>query len=315
MDSSNTGVEVDVAKLHLPASADSWVWAHYAVTDDTKMQVCLHCGQEKKQTGNTSNMIKHLASVHRLRDISAIRASLKRKRGPKQEQLGFKSPSFTTAQVQRLNTSLALFIAGDGRAVNLITGKWFRNFVKNLNPNYSIPDIKTLKKKITELNEKALAVKLTRASSAVLHFCADGWMAAGKASFLPWNFVFIDVDMTFITGLLAFEPLPANHGEVVLRPIFASIRARLSAKFPGVNLLAVEEPKSHFCSDGGGNFQNALVADGYNWKWCYCHRFHLVVVFGLCDAEVQKIVFNSGDEEEVVEEGVGGPAATPSQRP
>lgn len=146
-------------------------------------------------------------------------------------------------------------------------------------------------------------------------------MSHNKLSYLAWNFSHIDADFNFNSGLLAFDPLPANHDADRLRvvlavrhthppllpppplPLLKGIRNRLVAQMPSVSLSGAN-PRHYFNSDGAGNFQNALIAEGYPWIWCYCHRLHLAVQFALGDSTVQRIVMADG-EEEVLAEGDG----------
>lgn len=118
--------KLDKTQLILPANHSSWVWLHFRVfTDPAKdgMTVCLHCGHVKEHSGNTSNMSKHLSEVHKIRDIREFEQT-------SSVQTTLSWPKATTATKTRLNKALAMFIAGDGRPLNLIKGKWFVAFVK-----------------------------------------------------------------------------------------------------------------------------------------------------------------------------------------
>jgi hypothetical protein len=80
------------------------------------------------------------------------------------------------------------------------------------------------------------------------------------------------------TGLLAFEPLPANHDADKLQGIFQvlsssvdpfsrfqDIKTRIGALEPLA--MAALGAKNYFITDGGGNFKNAIVQEGYSWRW------------------------------------------------
>jgi hypothetical protein len=119
--------------LRWPKHGDSWVWDHFALlppvppAPDSTHCVCLYCGHVKESTGNTTNQAKHLLDKHKLRDVKSL---TKKRARDGQTQLLFRSTALTASQTKNLHNALALFIAGDGRAPNLITGKWFQNFLK-----------------------------------------------------------------------------------------------------------------------------------------------------------------------------------------
>jgi hypothetical protein len=49
-------------------------------------------------------------------------------------------------------------------------------------------------------------------------------MALGKAAFMPWNWQKLNIDFFMLSGLAAFQPLPANHDHVVLQGVFQVLR-------------------------------------------------------------------------------------------
>lgn len=57
--------------------------------------------------------------------------------------------------------------------------------------------------------------------------------------------------------------------------------------------------KNYFVSDAGGNFKNAIARDGYQWFWCANHRLHLVVLYGIGDNDVKKIVVEEEGDVEI----------------
>ena len=126
-----TPEELDAAELGLPEKRESWVWQHFASHRAQSSVVCLHCGHQKEETHNTSNMIKHLKDAHRLRDVSELltKAQKRTTSSSVQAKLDFRSPQLTDAQKGRIHDALAIFIAADARPVNLILGRGFRHFV------------------------------------------------------------------------------------------------------------------------------------------------------------------------------------------
>jgi hypothetical protein len=113
-----------------PAGASSFVWEHFAVLLPAQTHVvCLHCGHQKEDTKNTSNMLKHLREIHKLRDISKVAV----RRGDRSaQQLTLHEARLrplTAVQKERIDTAMALFIGGDARPPSLIKGKWFLNLL------------------------------------------------------------------------------------------------------------------------------------------------------------------------------------------
>ena len=131
MDSKN---EIDIAALKKtwPLRDKSWVWSHCcldATVEARDRAVCLHCGAIITYQ-NTSNMAKHLESVHKLRDISSYQQERARGSSGSQPTLSFHSQIMNAATKSFIDLQLTKFLASDGRPVSLIAGQGFRSFVK-----------------------------------------------------------------------------------------------------------------------------------------------------------------------------------------
>jgi len=90
--------------------------------------VCMHCGAIIIYQ-NTSNMAKHLESVHKLKDVSHYLKERAYGVGA-QATLAFTDASMSAAKKRQLDVLITKFLAEDGRAVNLITGHGFQSFIK-----------------------------------------------------------------------------------------------------------------------------------------------------------------------------------------
>jgi hypothetical protein len=126
-------VQLSQMTLHWPQGATSWVYNYFALTapavSPAATLVCLQCGHQKEVGGPTSNMISHLVDFHKLRDLSGdvSQRSLQPVLGA--ASFAARPKELSPAKKAELNNNLALFVAGDGRALRVVEGKWFVRFV------------------------------------------------------------------------------------------------------------------------------------------------------------------------------------------
>ncbi|TWW54792.1 hypothetical protein D4764_01G0007630 [Takifugu flavidus] len=109
---------------------------------------------------------------------------------------------------QKLDEALVDMIVKDGRPFSIVEGEGFQNFIKILDPSYSIPSRKAVKAKVearyTVAKEKALAeIKQTSA----VGLTADMWTSVNMDAYLGVTCYHVSDSLDLATVLLEDVPL------------------------------------------------------------------------------------------------------------
>ncbi|TWW71070.1 hypothetical protein D4764_17G0005530 [Takifugu flavidus] len=109
----------------------SKVWDHFDLIEPNKVR-CLQCTQVLSYSNNTSSMLRHLGARH---DDNHTQQTCD----------PFNTGNPDTSRKQKLDEALMDMIVKDGQPFSIIEDERFQNFIKILDPSFSIPSCKTVK--------------------------------------------------------------------------------------------------------------------------------------------------------------------------
>ena len=128
------------------SSKRSPTWDYFSLTDDKKKTECVLCKSKLKYTGGTSAMKNHLWLVHKksVDETEKTGQSLMRQSSLVAWQKS--RQALGQGKYEAINRKLAAMCARDLRPIGIVDSVGFREFVRELNPQYQVPSRKTVTK-------------------------------------------------------------------------------------------------------------------------------------------------------------------------
>lgn len=119
----------------------------------------------------------------------------------------------SASEKQSLDRFLLITICNDYFPFSVVEGKSFHLFLKNLNPNYTLPSRKTLSNSLLPsiYNETFSMIKSKLASVKYITVTSDGWNNLDKKSFYELTAHFIDEDFEMNSYMLQCEEFKQTH--------------------------------------------------------------------------------------------------------
>lgn len=134
--------------------------------------------------------------------------------------------SHTASRKQRLDEALVDMIVKDGQSFSVVEDEEFRNFIKILDPSYSIPTRKTVKAMVeawyTITKENALA-KVKQASAVGL--MADMRTSINMDAYLSLTGHYVSDSLDLATVLLGVRYFPLTHSVAHIAEVTANLIA------------------------------------------------------------------------------------------
>uniref|UniRef100_A0A3Q3FCW9 BED-type domain-containing protein n=1 Tax=Labrus bergylta TaxID=56723 RepID=A0A3Q3FCW9_9LABR len=245
-DSKNTETSTDRLQLiFLCSSPRSVIWTLFEFA-----RTCTICKAKlSTKGGSTANLHRHLKSKHPTVQLEQVRQD-----------------STSTAPV------LAKMIALDLQPFSIVEDKGFRQYTKDLNPNYVLPSRKTLSnssipelyrrthEKVQERVDKAEAMCLT----------TDCWTSRTTTSFMSVTCHFIS-DFKNVSVLLDCFEMSDRHTADNL----AEQLLRVAREWNIVHKVVA------CVSDNAANVVKAIQNTGWPHLFCFAHTLNLIVHSGI----------------------------------
>ena len=166
--------------LLTPKGKSSIVWNYFGfhtdkdgIKDDEKRVVCRLCERSIAFSGNTTNLKQHLQN-HHPSVLSSYSTSDESSRRTTLESMAFiPKKKFSAGSKRSLNITdgLVEFISKDMMPISIVEGNGFINFLKILEPQYSLPSRKTITKRLEDkydLIRASVQMKLDSMPAAAL---------------------------------------------------------------------------------------------------------------------------------------------------
>lgn len=291
----------DYIKLTKPLGSKSGVWETFGLpvyenngarsTDKSKV-VCKLCNAHLKYNGNTTNMQKHIDRHHMSVSSSSrsvtsdtdseaekvkIDASQRRTVSGQLRltELNSTKYSFDSQKAKTLNRKVGVFIAKDLRPLSIVDNLHFREFVRELDPRYSLPTRKYFSEKVipqlySEVKDKIIA-ELKETESVAL--TTDSWTSRACESYVTITVHFMQSDWNMKSYVLQTRHLYVSHTGVNIGNVLKE--ALTEWKLPTEHEVAL-------VTDNASNMEIAAkTADLQPHIGCFAHTVNLACQRGL----------------------------------
>lgn len=122
----------------------SWTWDYFTLNSETKMAKCNLCAFEKLHESSTSSMSHHLRISHNLNSRLSVEnlneviySDDEDEETPNKVQKN--NNIISEKKIVNINEKLINFIIGTDQPMRLVERKEFKELLRELNPNYSLP--------------------------------------------------------------------------------------------------------------------------------------------------------------------------------
>ena len=207
--------------LLTPKGKSSIVWNYFefhtnkdGIKDDEKRVVCRLCERSIAFSGNTTNLKQHLQN-HHPSVLSSYSTSDESSRQTTLESMAFiPKKKFSAGSKRSLNITdgLVEFISKDMMPISIVEGKGFINFLKILEPQYSLPSRKTITKRLEDKYDQIRAsVQMKLDSMPAAALTLDYWTSRATDSYLGITVHCISVDWQMVSYVLETKEVIERH--------------------------------------------------------------------------------------------------------
>ena len=207
--------------LLTPKGKSSIVWNYFGfhtdkdgIKDDEKRVVCRLCERSIAFSGNTTNLKQHLQN-HHPSVLSSYSTSDESSRRTTLESMAFiPKKKFSAGSKRSLNITdgLVEFISKDMMPISIVEGKGFINFLKILEPQYSLPSRKTITKRLEDKYDQIRAsVQMKLDSMPAAALTLDYWTSRATDSYLDITVHCISVDWQMVSYVLETKEVIERH--------------------------------------------------------------------------------------------------------
>ena len=170
----------------------------------------------------------------------------------------------------------------------------FRALIKFLEPGYTMPSAKTIRKQISSLHEDALTQLEQRLENQTVSITTDHWTSISNTAYITVTVHFINEEWDCCSAVLETSPMPENHtGSNIAKRLNEIMNQH---KIPTDRVISVVK-------DNARNMNAAMreLIEAHDWKSsavnCFGHTLQLVVNHALdtealkgCMAQARKLV-------------------------
>nr|XP_046263256.1 E3 SUMO-protein ligase ZBED1-like isoform X2 [Scatophagus argus] len=221
---------------------------------------CLVCTQELSYSNNTSSMLRHLSARH---DNTHTQQTT--------DPVNSGNPDMS--RKQKLDEALVDMIVKDSQPFSIVDNEGFQNFVKILDPSYSLSSRKTVKAMVearfAETKEKAIA-DIKQASAVSL--TADMWTSVNMGTYLGVTCHYVSDHLDLATVCLGVQYFPLGHTAANIADAMANLMTEWE----------ITEKVSGMVTDGAHNIVASVNQLQVRHIYCFAHMLNLVVKESLC---------------------------------
>lgn len=254
------------------------VWNYFELVDDgtKKKTECKLCKVKLGYVGgNTSSMRNHLKHVHKKSKLNEKPANTQRQTTlnsfTKKSGLAM-NPTRYSAITRSLALACAIYL----RPVSMVAGRGFRNFCRQLNPDYKVPCRTTVAKHLTLLYQECKEDLIELMQGCDVSFTTDLWTSINTRSFIGLTAHFIK-DWHLHTKMVATRPLDVKHTGVHIGEAILALKDEFQI-----------ERVSGVVTDNAANMVVATREINLKHFRCYSHTLQLAVEDGLKVPEINK---------------------------
>ena len=188
--------------------------------------------------------------------------------------------SVNSAKRKVLNRKLAIFIAKDMRPICVVRNKGFRDFVKELDPRYTLPTTATLQKELLPNIFSEVMTTLTSDLKSVIYVTVttDGWTSIASDKYNAFTVHYIDwsqPEPELKSRILECAPYAKKSTAIELEKEFR----RVTEKFEITTKVVLN------VADNASDIQAALKLFGAPSIGCVAHTINLCAKHGMENCE------------------------------
>ncbi|XP_026484617.2 E3 SUMO-protein ligase ZBED1-like [Vanessa tameamea] len=230
---------------------------------------CKLCSAVLTTGGGTSNMLSHLKRKHS--EIVSTQTNSSISSGDNNDSVSTIEQSLSP-NFKEIDEALTLMLATDFQPFSMVDDKGFRNFVRHINPNYRIPEKRTIRYELMPKLFNELKAKLKRILSDIdnLSLTTDVWTSNSMESYITITVHFFyrdDLKSCVLTTTLLTESHTADHLKDVVHQIFTEWEIR--------------DKVICITTDNGANIVKMVRLLGLRSMPCFAHTLNLVVEYSL----------------------------------
>lgn len=271
----------------------SWIWGYfdqYRPTEQYKRIVkCLVqvqrkngaelCGHFMGSDNSTGNFIVHLAT-HRITEESHKRKMNEIQKNSQLSQTRIDEIIRNNPDIKNCRDRKFIgILVKDNRPISICSDEGFTEFIHEFDPNYQIPNDKTIQQLLAEAYNQIKAV-LTKKLNEDIISCSittDLWTARSRSGYIGVTCSFIDSNFGICEAILAVQYVPYPHTGDNICKVLRDIISNWN--LTGKVFTMTTDNGSNMVK--AGNLMNELTR-----LPCTAHTLQLVVGKGLVPAEV-----------------------------
>lgn len=247
--------------------------------DSAGKQKCLACGEPRQVRSNGSNAAQHLEKCPKFRSNFPehyIKLFPKQNLAqPKVDQF-LRSSKSEKVTKEEIDEQIVYYIAESNASFLTIEKPSFRKLIHHLNPNYVIPDRKTISNTLlTKVYDKIRLSLLPLLQEAKgYHITSDSWTSDAKDPYISCTVHFISNSYKLISIALATRRFRHPHTGERINEILNAILGEFQL---------AKDLWHYSVIDGGSNFQLGVRLGKSTSIHCAAHRLQLLIEKSLSD--------------------------------
>lgn len=170
------------------------------------------------------------------------------------------------------------WIIFDTQPLNITQSKSFRNFIKELDPAFKIPDVKLIKQTIQEAYNYTLPLiqQFVEDNAVSVSLTTDMWTGRNRQGYLGVTCSFLDKNFTIHEIILTIEYIRYPH----------TAQNISDALFVILDQWYLRDKVNVIVTDNGANMKKGIkemseIAPNIRWQPCSAHTLQLVIGKGL----------------------------------
>jgi hypothetical protein len=175
------------------------------------------------------------------------------------------------------------WIIFDTQPLNITQSKSFRNFIKELDPAFKIPDVKLIKQTIQEAYNHTLPLiqQFVEDNAISVSLTTDMWTGRNRQGFLGVTCSFLDKNFMIHEIILTIEYIRYPH----------TAQNISDALFVILDQWGLKEKVNTIVTDNGANMKKGIkemneIAPNIRWQPCLAHTLQLVIGKGLHSVKI-----------------------------
>ena len=175
------------------------------------------------------------------------------------------------------------WIIFDTQPLNITQSKSFRNFIKELDPAFKIPDVKLIKQTIQEAYNHTLPLiqQFVEDNAISVSLTTDMWTGRNRQGFLGVTCSFLDKNFMIHEIILTIEYIRYPH----------TAQNISDALFVILDQWGLREKVNTIVTDNGANMKKGIkemneIAPNIRWQPCLAHTLQLVIGKGLHSVKI-----------------------------